>query len=279
MTNYSYVDSEGTSNYIPAKFNRTKLFPSAHVLYNWNDNLQLVASYSRRISRPGYFSLVPVFQYSNVTTYFQGNADIKPTYINAYEVAYKKNWNDTDYLSVQLFYNTKQGVMSNYNYAFEDGTLVSEPENVGDSFSTGIEIMGNTKPVKWWQTNLSLSFFNYKLKVDFDDQNYTQKQFNYNISWSNTVTITDSFSIQSNSYIFGDSKSAQTYSKGAWYSSLGISKSFMKGTWKVNLTGDNIFNTRIFKSTTTGNGFTNYNELKYKPFVTLKVSYTFDNQN
>ncbi|GLB52933.1 TonB-dependent receptor [Neptunitalea chrysea] len=278
-SNYTYINSNGSTVYEPASYNRTKLFPSAYLLYNWNDDLQLTASYSRRIERPGYFSLVPVFQYSTVTSYYQGNADILPTYINAYEIAYKQNWTDTDYLSIQAFHNVKNGVSTSYNYTYEDGTIISKEQNVGDSYSTGIEFMGNMKPVKWWQTNLSLSLFNYKLDVDFEDTKYTQEQFNYNVKFNNTFTISDDFSIQSNSYFYGDSKGAQNYSKGAWFTSIGVNKSFLKDSWKVNLSGDNIFNTRVLRNTTTGDGFSNYSKMVFSPKVTLKVSYTFDNQN
>ncbi|GLB48184.1 outer membrane beta-barrel family protein [Neptunitalea lumnitzerae] len=278
-SNYAYIDNTNTAQYIPASYTRTKLFPNMHVLYNMNDKTQLTASYSRRIRRPNYFSLVPVIQYNSVTSYYQGNANIKPTYVNAYELAYKRNWTDTDYLSVQLYHRMSEGLQSSYNYNFGDGILISTPENVGNAYSTGVEFMGNIAPTKWWKTNLSITLYNYKLKVAFNDLDYIQEFFNYTLSWNNTFTINDTFSVQSNSYFYGDYKDAQSTSKASWYTSIGINKSFLDDTWSINLSGDNIFNTRVFRTVTTGTDFTNYSKMDFSPYVTLKVSYTFDNQH
>ncbi|TCL65627.1 TonB-dependent receptor-like protein [Mariniflexile fucanivorans] len=197
-SNYQYVSIDGENIFVPAQHNFSKFFPSLHLLYNLNDNTQWVANYTRRINRASYYALVPVVEYADITTYYTGNADIKPSYINAYEMGFKNTWNDKSFLSIQVFHRKTIDVIEYFNYADEEGKLINTPENVGDSYSTGSEFMGNFKCNVWWETNVSISLFMYKIHVNFMDDDYSKNQFNHNFKWNNTFNFLGDYSLRLN---------------------------------------------------------------------------------
>ncbi|SFU27149.1 Outer membrane receptor proteins, mostly Fe transport [Pustulibacterium marinum] len=277
-SNYSYVAVDQQQVYIPASDNFTKLFPTAYLLYNFSDDIQLVANYTRRINRPGYYQLIPVLQYTDVTSYYLGNANIKPAYVDSYELGYKQNWTNKDYASFQFYHRKTTNVMQDYTVTGADEILISMPTNVGISQNTGVELMGNIAFKKWWTSNLSISLYDYHLEVDFDETAYTRNQFNYGAKWNNTFEVSDDFSIQYYMSYSGPFQGAQEKRDGFFYASLGVKKTFFDDRWKVNLTGSNIFDTQQYDVVTQGTDFSRISNYRNIPYLTLKIGYTFDNQ-
>jgi len=68
---YTYDDNNG-NNDIRARKTFTDYFPTLHTTYSFTDTHQITASYSKRIQRPDYWSLVPLKQYNDPFTYYTG---------------------------------------------------------------------------------------------------------------------------------------------------------------------------------------------------------------
>lgn len=68
------------------KFKNTNFFPNASAIYEINDNVNISASYSKKINQPNYNSLDPnngsSFDQYNTS---QGNVFLNPTFLNNYE--------------------------------------------------------------------------------------------------------------------------------------------------------------------------------------------------
>lgn len=283
QANYSYTE-DGENFHEPQTDNFTKLFPSAHLLYNLSDKTQIVANYTRRINRPGYSQFVPIRTYSSVTSFYRGNAAIKPTYTDAYELGYKQNWTNKNYISLQVFHRVSHGAMWNIssvsqNNDSEAGTVTSTPQNVGMSMSTGVELMGNYKFSNWWEANLSTSLYNYNLEVDYADENYEVNQFNYQFKFHNTFLLPAEFKFRLNFNYMGPGKGAQDTREGYLNSSASIQKSIMNDRWTFTIGGDNVFDTMNYKYRTEGENFSMQNEYDHLPNFFLRVAFKFDNQN
>ncbi|WP_025141468.1 outer membrane beta-barrel family protein [Pedobacter jeongneungensis] len=82
--------SDGDSKTLDSVFrlNYFKLFPSAYITYDFNQNNQLGISYSRRIGRPGYKDLNPFTYYTDQYTASQGNPFLRPSFTNSFELNY-----------------------------------------------------------------------------------------------------------------------------------------------------------------------------------------------
>ena len=69
------------------EFNTTNLFPTAGILYEFNNNINVNATYAKKIAQPGYFTIDP-----NTSTFFnqyntsEGNLELHPVFFDIYEL-------------------------------------------------------------------------------------------------------------------------------------------------------------------------------------------------
>ncbi|MDP5171749.1 MAG: TonB-dependent receptor [Bacteroidia bacterium] len=67
-------------------------FPSAFFSYKVNQENTLQLSYSRRLSRPGFRSLLPFSSFSDARNLRIGNPDLDPEYTHSFELGYLAYW-------------------------------------------------------------------------------------------------------------------------------------------------------------------------------------------
>jgi iron complex outermembrane receptor protein len=102
-------------------FSNTKFFPNLSVMYEFPSNINLNASYSKKISQPGYYVLDPnnssLFNRYNTS---MGNVELKPVFFDNFEL----KMTAMDYVQVGANY-TIQKDLSQLVFTAEDGELVS----------------------------------------------------------------------------------------------------------------------------------------------------------
>jgi iron complex outermembrane receptor protein len=81
-----HIDRNASTTTAPIKYTNSNLFPTLSALYEVNENVNVSASYSRKISQPNYFVLDPNTssapdQYNNS----KGNPFLRPTFFDNYE--------------------------------------------------------------------------------------------------------------------------------------------------------------------------------------------------
>lgn len=81
-----HIDRQSSTTATPIKYTNSNLFPTLSALYEINENVNVSASYSRKISQPNYFVLDPNTssapdQYNSS----QGNPFLQPTFYDNYE--------------------------------------------------------------------------------------------------------------------------------------------------------------------------------------------------
>lgn len=236
-SDYSYVSTQ--KNTVPYNNNFIKYFPSFHTTYSFSETHQLAFSYSKRISRPQYYELMPIKQYSDPYSYNIGNADLNPSYINALELNYKKSW-EKDFFSTELFARQTSNLMQSYTRVDLDKLMYSIPENIGNSQSIGGEIMGTYHFSSWWISNLTISLYSYQLTVDVDHYQNTSKQFKSDLKFNNTFKLPKSIKLKLNFSYYSPSISAQTETSDFYITKLAISKSFFNEHWRLLVYTNNI---------------------------------------
>lgn len=91
---YTHTDlsTRGGENIVKRRYHY--LFPSVFLSRDLDQNNTLQFSYSRRITRPSYRDLAPVFTFVDPYTSIYGNTSLKPAITNALQVVYqfKKNY-------------------------------------------------------------------------------------------------------------------------------------------------------------------------------------------
>ncbi len=126
-----------------------KFFPTVYLTYTPNQKNVFNLNYSRRISRPGFWSLNPFKFYLNATTYQEGTPDLKP------EIS--------DNIELQHIYKGCL-ITKLYGIIFSDGfgnipfvdkadkMLVGKSANFWDGYAIGLNETYLYNPTQWWNT-------------------------------------------------------------------------------------------------------------------------------
>ncbi len=133
------------------------IFPTAFFSYNYSESNAIQLSYSRRINRPRFWSLVPFYGYSDPRNFYSGNPDLNPEYVHSIELN-RLSRTDKGSLIVGIYGRYKEGVSQRIVNVGEQGTSTF-PVNLGEGIYTGFELSGSQSFYKWWRVNGSINIF------------------------------------------------------------------------------------------------------------------------
>lgn len=262
---------------IPDQESFTDFFPSLHLMYDLGKGMEVSSGYSRRIQRPDYWQLIPIKVYASPFLYKTGNSSLQPAYSDAYDVNIKKSWNK-DFVALEGFYRRTEKVIQSYVRSMDQNILVSVPENVGTSYSYGVELMTGVDLFKWWNTNLSTSLYAYQLDVNIDQVKKTEDQLKADSRLNNTFKLPHAFRIKWDIRYNSPTVKAQTSKDGYAYSNLSLNKSINDRKWRVTINWHNVFNTYQYDYSASSEYFYETGQYTSQPYVSFKVTYLFDNQ-
>lgn len=256
---------------------RFDYFPTLHTSYKLPSEQQVMASYSRRIERPRGWYLEPFITWSDAFNVRQGNPGLLPEYIDAMEVAYLKGFGEHSF-SFEGYYRITNNKMERIRSVYQDNIMLSIPENVGQDFALGGEMVLSFNFFKWWKMDLSGNFYDYRLEGSLGDQVFARQSFNWNSRLTNTFRIFDGNRIQLNSRYNSATVTAQGTAGDYWTADVAISQEF----WNKRMTGilqvRDIFGRVIREQTSEGVDFYSYSEeYNNAPQVSLTLNYRFNN--
>ncbi len=274
-SDYSYENESGIKIMNPLQNDFINYFPTFHFSYNFTETHQISTSYSRRIQRPDYWNLIPLSQYSDIYSYYKGNGELIPAFTDAYEVSYGRSW-DKDFIALEVFARKTENVIQNYYRRDTMNILVQTPENVGQSISIGMEIMGGLDLFSWWNANLSMSLYLYQLDINFE--NRIESQFKTDTRLNNTFSFPKSFFIKWSFLYNSPSISVQNSRDGYFYSNVAVKKGIKDNKWLITIAYFNLFSTVNYSTISEDEGFYIETQTIAKPYLSLKITYNFDNQ-
>jgi len=265
--------------------NRWDYFPTVHLSYSLPLEQQLMASYSRRIDRPRGYWLEPFVTWVNAYNVRQGNPELKPEYIDSYEIGYLKKFGD-NFFSLEGYYRVTHNKVERISSVYQENVMMTKPENIGKDFSLGIEAMINLNIFKWWDMDISGNFFNYKLdgeltytqgnEVLVDPVNRTST--NWNTRFNNTFKLWRNGEFQINSRYNSASVTAQGNSSGYYTLDAAFKITFLNRSLSANLQGRDLLGTSKREHVSEGPGFeTHYKYDPKSPVIALTISYRFNN--
>ena len=256
---------------------RYDYFPTFHSSYKLPAEQQVMASYSRRIERPRSYYLEPFITWSDAFNVRQGNPGLKPEYIDAMELAYLKGLGDHS-LSFEGYYRVTKNKVERMRSVYQDNVMLSRPENVGQDYSLGGELVFSLNFFKWWKIDLSGNFYDYRLEGSLDEQVFDKQSFNWNTRFSNTFRFFEGNRIQLNSRYNSATITAQGKRGDYWTADIAVSQEF----WKKRMTGilqvRDMFGKVIRERTSSGVDFYSYSEYyNNAPQVSFTLNYRFNN--
>lgn len=265
---------------IPGKnreYNKFEFFPSVHLGYTFPKDHKLMASYSRRITRPELFFMEPYITYRDYYSAEIGNPDIRSEYINSFELNYKKNIGDHT-VSATVFHRSRKDKIERLRVPYQAGVTLDSMANVGHDYSTGLELSGQVQLTRWWNMNLNGSLYHYKVKNQYKQDGTNEKSTNYDIIWNNAFDLGKSTRIQLDGNFVGPSVTTQGRRDAFWYVNLALRQQLMNRKLSATLAFRDVFNSARYVSKITTSDLQSITRIRPNyPLITLTLSYTFNN--
>lgn len=262
------------------------LFPSAYLSYALPMDNELQINYTRRIRRPWGGQLNPFQDISNPTNISYGNPDLEPEYSNSFELNYIKSWT-MHMVSLSAYLRTGSNKMERISY-LTDEIMYSTWYNVGKQSNSGVEIVVKNS---FWRGKIDLTttvnLYNNHLaawKTLFVDPYGTeheisgkkQNAFAWDARMMFSIKLPWGLGFQTTGRYSSKQLTAQGSRQPGWSVDAGLRKSL--GDWSFSISGRDLFNSRKFKNTVYGDGYTQYTERwRGGRRIQFTVKYAFGN--
>lgn len=281
----SLTYGESAANQDWYKRNKFALFPSAFLSYSLPHDNELQINYTRRIRRPWGGQLNSFRNISDPSNISYGNPELEPEYSNSFELNYIKTWTQ-HMISVSAYLRQNINCMERISY-LDGNVMYSTWDNASKSLNSGVEIVGKnnlfrildlTTTVNLYNNHRSawnLAFVNQDGK-EFPISGKARDSFAWDARMMANVKIPWNLAFQATGRYSSSMLTAQGSRQGGWSVDAGIRKT--AGNWSISLNCRDIFNSRKFKNTIDGIGYTQYNE-RWRGGRTLQltIKYSFGN--
>ncbi|MFB9076594.1 TonB-dependent receptor domain-containing protein [Flavobacterium procerum] len=144
--------------------NYLKFFPSASVQLNFQSDEFLKFGYSKRINRPDLDDLNPFVDITDALNPHGGNPYLKPEIIHIVELNYNKDWNSYSF-SGNAFYRNANNTIRQYSILQDNGVILLQPQNIGNTITYGVETIFGLKPFSFYDANMSLTAFQQRINA------------------------------------------------------------------------------------------------------------------
>jgi outer membrane receptor protein involved in Fe transport len=275
---YEHRDINQQISKVDNKIDRVDYFPSVYLTRQLPWDLQLQASYTRRINRPRDWSLDPLPRYMSPIAIRVGNPKLFPEFANSFELNLQKKINDASFISIEGFLRQTNNLMQQVNL-FDPKTMITTMTtiNIDHDQSIGAEFMLNLAPLKWFNLNSSASLYNYQLFGQIDSAG-SKNTTTWNVRINPSFRLVWGTSIQLNYTYNAPTITSQGTRSGFYNSSIGIRQDLLKHKGSLTLNIQNPFGiTRMSSTTVSDNLYSSgYFQRESKVFM-LTFSYRINN--
>lgn len=234
--------------------NYVNLFPSAHFTFDLPKENAVQVSYSRRVRRPFYNDLSPFMTFSDSRNFFSGNPDLDPEFSNVAEIGHIKYF-EKGSMTSSVYYRSTKGKIDRIRTVKDDGTSVTQPENLNGENAFGTEFIASWSAYKWWKMDFNANFF----YADIDGSNILETYKTTTYSWlarhTSRFMLQKNFDIQLRANYEAPQRTAQGKRRALYYADLSMSKDILKGNGTLNFNVLDVFNTRRARTITNGENF------------------------
>ena len=258
--------------------NRIDLFPTVHLSRQLPWELQVQASYSRRINRPDDRDLDPFARYIDNKNLRQGNPALKPEFTDSYELNFQKKISE-GLFSIEGYYRQTNDLISQIKRPnFNDTLTLQTVANFKRDYSLGTELMLDLPIAKWWNFNATSSVYKYHIDGSIEDSTVAQNAITMNARINSTFRLKWGMQIQANYFYNAPSITPQGTREGFSFTTIGIRQDLLKKKASLTLQVRDLFGTMKFASTSESPNFYSYNRMQRESRVfTLTFTYRINN--
>lgn len=252
--------------------NFLNLIPSLTVSHRLKNKDNIRFSYSRRARPPHWREANPFVDYSDPSNLRQGNPDLKPEFINTFEVGYNRFIEQFD-VYANVFYRHSNEPIQWVRYPYAEGVTMTTHENIGREYYYGLETGVGVDVTQGWNIRANMGLRRNAV-FGFEEDNFTT---------AFTAGLNTFFPLFAGfrGYIFADYNGprsiAQGRMKGYLYMVTGVRKSFMKeDRANISLRLQDVFNARQWSMLLTTPAYIDdTRRQRQSRYLTLTFSYTF----
>ena len=280
-----YGEQEGSKDWF--KKNNFALFPSVFLSLSLPYDNELQINYTRRLRRPWGGQLNSFQNISDPTNISYGNPELQPQYSNSFELNYLKSWT-WHMVSVSAYLRTTSGMTNRISYLDGD-VMYTTWANVADETNSGVEIVLKDNFFKIIDLTTTVNLYNNHIsawKYNLNSINGNpielmgdkQDSFAWSIRAMMGIKLPWQLSFQANGGYNSSMLTAQGSRQGGWSVDVGLRKNV--GNWSFSVNCRDLFDSRKFKSTTNGPGYSQYNE-RWRGGRTVRftIKYSFGNMS
>jgi outer membrane receptor protein involved in Fe transport len=275
-TRLGMYGANGQINAVPGKVAYTRLYPSIFLTQKFKSEQQLQLSYSRRVNRPRGWDTNPFIDVSDPLNYRQGNPNLKPEDVHAFELSYSKFWPKVTFISTAYLRQTNDVIQRIRTEPDQNGITITTPQNLTKEISSGLELIGRFDVAKAWNFTANANL--YQSKIDgvpafgiVDNSGFT-----WNANLTNNFVLPYNITLQ----IKGDYRARQVMAQGTRNAMYGVDAGakydFKNKKSSLSLNVRDIFNTRNWSmTTTTTNSIVDFRRYMQGTMASLTYSYRF----
>ncbi len=277
---YESTQTEGFSQDLNEtnKNSYSKIFPTAYLAYDKDDNNSFSFSYSKRIERPNFNNLNPFRVFISSNTYSEGNPFLQPSFTDNFELkhTYKRN------LTTNLFLNIKKEMSGTiFTSDIETNTQIVTRDNFLNQYIFGLGESYTFNKVKWLQSQNNFTLIHIKSEFTKPFDAPLQNGFAYIASSNNNIKLNQANNLQINANYESEVKYG-LFSVGSTFSlDLGYSKKLLNNNLQFSIVVKDIFNTSALNNLeSTVNGVRQvYGQQRNNRYVRFSLRYNFGNKN
>ncbi|HEY0611101.1 MAG TPA: TonB-dependent receptor [Chitinophaga sp.] len=181
------------------KFKPTKatpgFFPSLYLSQKLKNDQELQLNYSRRVTRPNFFQLIPYRDYTDPLNQREGNPNLKPEYTNSVEFSYAKNWKTANFLGT-VYYRNTNNLLSTISVPLGTDTLLTTFVNADNNNSYGAELTLKNTFFKIWDVTTNVNLYQTELTYTQDKQRYKNSNFSWMAKINSELKLPANFTLQ-----------------------------------------------------------------------------------
>ncbi len=268
----------------PHLLNLSNLFPSANLLYTFNNSWNAKVGYSKRVQRNNNFELNPIPEREHSETLEQGDPDLLPQFVDLVELGMNHTF-EKGTLFTTLYYQNIKNPIQRVNSVYADTILNRLFTNAEKARLIGLEFGTNLKPIKWMSLFVGGNIYNYKISGNLNvlEETSTVNNSNwvYSVNANSTFNLDKNWSIVANVNYTSAKPTAQGEDSRFLSPNISVKKTILAGKGSLGLQWQNInfgnMDSNQQRITTWGNDFyTTTNYIYETNVLLLNFSYNFN---
>lgn len=269
-------DKTGGLSYVPGKVDYTRLYPSIFLTQKFKADQQLQLSYSRRVNRPRGWDTNPFLDVSDPLIWRQGNPNLRPEDVHAYELSYSKYWKKITFISTAYMRQTNDVIQRIRTEADENGVTIVTPQNLTRELSSGLELIGRFDVAKAWNFTTNVNLYQRKINGVPAYGIVDNSGFSWNANLTNNFVLPYNITLQ----IKGDYRSREVMAQGKRNSNYvvdaGAKYDFKNKKSSLSFNIKDVFNTRNWSMTSgAANAITDFRRNMQGTMASLTYAYRF----